>query len=189
MSEPAINAGIDVVLPAARTASPTVIGLSDVFWMKSSPTKRSSQIWMNCKTVTVAIAGTAIGQDQSPHRAEVAEAVDDARLDEFIGHAAEVRREEEDRERRAERGVDEDRAGVAAGEMQSRHVHELGHQDRLERHHHRAHDDEEDDGRHAKAQLREREAGRQSDAQDDEDRRRADDGRAEQLLADRDDDW
>ena len=38
-----------------------MIGRSDVFWMKSRPTNRSSQIWMNCRTVTVAMAGIAMG--------------------------------------------------------------------------------------------------------------------------------
>ena len=58
---PAISSGIDVVCPAASAASPTVIGRSPGFCRKSRPTSRSSQIWMNCSTVTVAIAGRAIG--------------------------------------------------------------------------------------------------------------------------------
>ena len=59
--EPAISTGMLVVRPADSAARPTVIVRCCGFCRNSSPTSRSSQIWMNCSTVTVAMAGQDSG--------------------------------------------------------------------------------------------------------------------------------
>jgi len=60
-SEPAISTGMSVTRPAESAPSPTVMVLSSGFCRKRRPMSKSSQIWMNCSTVTVTMAGTANG--------------------------------------------------------------------------------------------------------------------------------
>src|ERR1700722_7257976 len=124
-------------------------------------------------------------QRDAQERPLVAQAVHHRGLDQLVGDPAVVGGHQERRERRAQRRVDQDRAQVGVDQPELGQVHVLRDDDRLQRHHQGRHHQQEHHLAAPVVQLGEGEAGHAGHGHDDRDRRRAHDGRAEQLAADR----